>query len=63
VSQITLTKIAAVTGLLALVVQGAVIFGWDITGEQQAWLTGAIVAAGGLVHSFFNPNVPIGIKK
>ena len=56
----TLTRIAAATGLLTLVVQGAVIFGWSITGDQQAWLTGAIVAAGGFVHALINPNVKIG---
>jgi hypothetical protein len=41
-------------------VQGLVIFGWSITSDQQAWLTGAIVAAGGFVHAIVNPNVKIG---
>lgn len=57
-----LTKISAVTGLLTLLVQGAVLFGWDITGDQQAWLTGFIVALGAAVHSWFNPNVPVGVR-
>lgn len=52
----TLTRISASTGLLVLAVQGAVVFGWAITTDQQAWLTGAIVAAGGFVHTLFNPN-------
>ena len=55
-----LTRITAVTGLLTALVQGAVLFGWDITQEQQAWLTGFIVLAGGAVPAFFNPNVPVG---
>jgi hypothetical protein len=60
---INLTRISAVTALITLAVQGAVIFGWDITSDQQAWLTGAVVAAGAAVHSLFNPNIPIGITK
>lgn len=55
-----LTRISAVTGILTLAVQGAVLFGWDLTGDQQAWLTGFVVAAGAAVHSWFNPNVPVG---
>lgn len=55
-----LTKIAAVTGLLTLLVQGAVLFGVDLSGDQQAWLTTFIVAAGAAVHSWFNPALPGG---
>lgn len=55
-----LTRISAVTGLLTLLVQGAVLFGWDLTNDQQAWLTGFIVAAGAAVHAWVNPNVPVG---
>ena len=58
----TLTRISAVTGLLILVVQGAVLFGANIDGDQQAWLTSFITAAGGAVHALWNPNVPIGKK-
>jgi hypothetical protein len=58
----TLTRISAVTGLLILVVQGAVLFGANIDGDQQAWLTTFITAAGGAVHALWNPNVPIGKK-
>ncbi len=56
----TLTRISLVTGLLILVVQGLVIFGVDLTGDQQAWITSFITAAGAAVHGFFNPNVSIG---
>ena len=57
-----LTKISAVTGVLVLLVQGLVLFGWDITGDQQAWLSGFIVAVGAAIHSWFNPSVPIGVR-
>jgi len=56
----TLTRISVVTGLLVLLVQGLVLFGWDLTGDQQAWLTSFITAAGGAVHALFNPNLPVG---
>ncbi len=55
-----LTRITAVCGLLTALVQGAVLFGWDISQDQQAWLTGFIVLAGVAVHAWFNPNVPVG---
>ena len=55
-----LTRISAVTGLLTLLVQGLVLFGWDLTNDQQAWLTSFIVACGAAVHAWFNPNVPVG---
>lgn len=55
-----LTRISVVTGLLTALVQGAVLFGWDITQDQQAWLSGFIVLVGGAVHGWFNPNVPVG---
>jgi hypothetical protein len=58
----TLTRISAVTGLLTLLVQGLVLFGVDLTGDQQAWITGFIVTAGGVVHTLWNPDVPIGRK-
>lgn len=55
-----LTKIAAVTGVLTALVQGAVLFGLDISQDQQAWATGFIVLVGAAVHSWFNPDVPVG---
>jgi uncharacterized membrane protein YeaQ/YmgE (transglycosylase-associated protein family) len=55
-----LTKITAITGICTLIVQGAVLFGWDITDTQQAWITSLVVAIGGAVHLWFNPNVPVG---
>lgn len=55
-----LTKITAVTGIVTLLVQGAVLFGWDITADQQAWLTSLVVAVGGVIHLWANPAVPIG---
>jgi len=58
-----LTKITAVTGIITLVVQGAVLFGWDITADQQAWITSLVVAVGGAVHLWMNPDVPFGVKE
>lgn len=58
-----LTRITAITGILTAVVQGAVLFGWDITQDQQAWVTGFIVLVGGAVHAIFNPDVPIGVTE
>ena len=55
-----LTRIAAVTGLLTLLVQGAVLFGLDLSGDQQAWITTVILAAGAAIHGWVNPAVPIG---
>lgn len=55
-----LTKIAALTGIITLIVQGAVLFGWDITADQQAWITSLVVAIGGAVHLWINPAVPFG---
>lgn len=57
----TLTRISAVTGLLTLILQALVLLEWvSLTTEELAWFTGALVTAGGLIHSFFNPNIPIG---
>ena len=57
----TLTRITAATGLLALVLQAVVLLGWwNLTTDELAWLSAALVTAGGLVHSFFNPSVPFG---
>ena len=55
-----LTKISAVTALVAAVVNVAVLFGWDITADQIAGINAAVVAAGALVHTWFNPNIPVG---
>lgn len=55
-----LTKITAITGIVTLIVQGAVLFGWDITADQQAWITSLVVAIGGAVHLWFNPDIPVG---
>ena len=59
----TLTRISGVTGLLTLAVQGVVLFGVNLTGDQQAWITSFVVAAGAVVHSYVNPNVGIIGKK
>lgn len=61
--KISLTQISVVTGLVTLAVQGAVLFGWDISQDQQAWVSAFVVAVGGAVHAFMNPSVPVGITE
>lgn len=56
----SLTRISAATAFLAAVLNAAVLLGWSLDGDQVAAINGAIVAAGALVHSWFNPNVGIG---
>ncbi len=58
-----LTKISAVTALASGIVNLAVLFGWDITADQIAGINGVIVLVGALVHTFFNPSVPIGVTE
>jgi hypothetical protein len=52
-----LTRITVVSGVLVAIVQGAILFGWDITQDQQAWLSGFIVLVGGAIHAWFNPSI------
>lgn len=52
-----LTRIAVITGVLIAAVQGAVLFGLDITQDQQSWLSGFIVLVGAGVHRWKNPDV------
>lgn len=56
-----LTRISVVVGILTAALQGAVLFGLDITQDQQAWATGFVVLVGAAVHSWFNPNIPYGV--
>lgn len=60
---ITLTKISAVTAFLAAALNVAVLLGWDLSTDQIAAINTAIVGAGAVVHSFFNPEIPIGVTK
>jgi hypothetical protein len=55
-----LTKISAVTAFLALALNVAVLFGWDLSVDQIAAINAAIVGAGVVIHTWFNPAVPIG---
>jgi hypothetical protein len=57
-----LTRISIITGLLVALLQGAILFGLDITQDQQAWITGFIVLVGGGIHSWWNPQIPFGVK-
>jgi hypothetical protein len=55
-----LTKISATTAFLALLLNVAVLFGLDLSPDQIAAINSAIVGAGALIHSWFNPSVPFG---
>jgi hypothetical protein len=56
-----LTKISAITAFLSLALNVAVLFGWDLSVDQIAAINAAIVGAGVVVHTFFNPDVPVGV--
>lgn len=56
-----LTKISAVTAFLSLLLNVAVLFGWDLSHDQVAAINAAIVGAGVVIHSFFNPDIPLGV--
>ncbi len=55
-----LTKISLATAAVMAAVNLAVLFGVELTDEQLAGINTLVVAVGALVHSFFNPAVPIG---
>jgi uncharacterized protein (DUF697 family) len=57
---ISLSKIAATTAFLSLVLNVAVLFGWDLSVDQIAAINAAIVGLGALIHTWFNPEVPFG---
>ena len=58
-----LTKISAITAFLALALNVAVLFGWDLSVDQFAAINAAIVGLGVVVHSFFNPDIPVGVTE
>lgn len=56
-----LSKISGVTAAIAAILNAVVLLGWwNLTADQIAGINAAIVAVGFVVHSYFNPNVPIG---
>ena len=58
-----LTKISAITAFLSLALNVAVLFGWDLSVDQIAAINAAIVGLGVVVHSFFNPDIPVGVTE
>lgn len=58
---ISLSKISAVTAFLALALNVAVLFGWDLSTDQVAAINAAIVGLGVVIHTLFNPEIPIGV--
>ena len=56
-----LTKISAITAAFAAILNAVVLLGWwDLTTDQITGINIAVVAVGAVVHSWFNPAVPIG---
>jgi hypothetical protein len=56
-----LSKISGVTAALAAILNAVVLLGWwDLTADQVAGINAAIVAVGFVVHSYFNPSIPLG---
>lgn len=55
---VTLTRISLATAVVMAAVNLAVLFGWDLTGDQVAGINTLVVAIGALVHSVFNPALP-----
>lgn len=58
-----LTKISATTAaVVALANLGNLFSLYSLTGDQIGGINLAIVAVGTLVHAWFNPKIPLGIK-
>lgn len=59
-----LTKISTITAFFALVINFVVIMGWwSATTDQITALNLVIVGAGTVIHSWFNPSIPVGISE
>lgn len=57
---IVLTKISATAAAVAAILNVAVLFSVDLTGDQLAAINTAILVVGGALHAWFNPAVPFG---
>jgi len=58
-----LTKISIATGVALASIQGLIVFGViEWTDTQLAWVNGFVLLVGAAVHSWFNPEVPFGVK-
>jgi len=56
-----LTGIAGITAAITAVLNAVVLLGWwDLTTDQVTGVTVAVVAVGAVIHSWFNPSIPIG---
>lgn len=55
-----LTKIAAATAVVSLALNVAVLFGWDLSVDQIAAINALVVGIGALIHTWFNPDIPVG---
>lgn len=56
-----LTKISLTTGAVTAILNAVVLLGWwDLSTDQITGISVALLAIGGAVHSWFNPNIPVG---
>ena len=58
-----LTAISGVTAAISAILNVVVLLGLDLSTDQLAAINAAIVAVGAVVHSYFNPAVPLGVTK
>lgn len=57
-----LTKISAITAVATAALNAVVLLGWwNLTTDQITAISVVVVAAGAAVHTWFNPNVPVGV--
>jgi hypothetical protein len=58
-----LTKISAITAAISAALNVIVMLGWwTLTGEEMAAVNAFVLAVGAAVHTWFNPNTPVGVK-
>jgi hypothetical protein len=57
---LTLTRISLATGVIVAAFNLAVLFGLDLTDIQLAGINTFLVTVGAAIHSWYNPDVPIG---
>lgn len=59
-----LTTIAAITAAVTSILNALVLLDvLDLTTEQITGITLAVTAVGAVVHTLFNPDVPVGVTK
>ena len=55
-----LTRISIITGVIIATINLAVLFGVHLNPDQLAGINMLLAVVGAAIHSWFDPNVPIG---